>query len=324
MNKIVLLLLGIAPFLSAETFTLHFLIPKDNCWIESGAAFVANNDGKLQAMTKDEVYPGWFSYSWDKANVPDSMLFYCNDDKTLAHPIGMNKIGADTIETIPAKILFELFKEEIEFANALYFIPDAEKYDVEFLSNNYSGSSVALDVRDPRPSCFYTPEREYNDPAPNDLRPKVDIFYSIVNAAGDTIQPEKEMTCNETEIANHCKKGNPVIKTQMLPPGEYKVIMRVVSEGTEYTYISNVTSTGENGTLDSRTINKKQPHFNVLSVGTQIQISSTSPSSFAIFNSKGQMVKNGYVNGSANITMFSAGNYWVKVGSESRLVRVFN
>ena len=324
MKKITLLLLGIAPFLSAETFTLHFLIPKDSCWIESGAAFVSNNSGNLQPMTKDEVYPGWFSYSWDKANVPDSMLFYCNDDKKMEHPIGMNKIGADTVEAFPAKILIELFKEEIDFANALYFIPDAEKYEVEFISNIYFGNSIALDVRDPRPSCFYTPEREYYDPAPNDLLSKIDIFYSIVNAAGDTIQPEKEMTCNETEIANHCKKGNPVIKTQMLPPGDYKVIMRVVSESTEYTYISNVTSTGENGTLDLRAMNRKQPHFNVLSVGLQIKITSSHPQPFAIFNSKGQMVKNGRVSGSANVTMISAGNYWVKVGSESRHVQVFN
>ena len=324
MKKITLLLWGLASFLPAETFTLHFLIPKDSCWIESGAAFIANNDGKLQAMTKDDNYPGWFSYSWDKTNVPDSMLFYCNDDKTLAHPIGMNKIGADSIETFPAKILFELVKDEVDFANALYFIPDAEKYEAEFISNIYLGSSVALDVRDPRPSCFYTPEREYDDPVPNDLLPQIDIFYSIVNAAGDTIQPEKEMTCNETEIANHCVKGQPVIKTQMLPPGDYKVIMRIVSDGTEYTSISNVTSAGENGTLDLQTFNKMKNVFEIKSLGSQIQISSTRPSTFAIFNSKGQMIKNGRVNGSANITTPSAGNYWVKVGSESRQVRVFN
>lgn len=60
------------------------------------------------------------------------------------------------------------------------------------------------------------------------------------------------------------------------------------------------------------------------SSGLQILIISSEPNVFSVFNSKGQAIQKGRVNGSTNIPIMAPGTYWVKVGSETRRVQVFN
>ena len=183
MKKFVLLLLGLATLLSAETFTVHFLIPNDSCWIESGVGLVINNDGNLQAMQKDEEYPGWYSYSWDKANLPTSVLFYCNEDKALEHPIGLSKIGADTLMVFDVKFLAEVFDFGNAQINALYYVPDEEYY-----GDYLWGESGNLTDEDLRPHCYYTKKTVIPDPPYESPFKNTEVYYSILNTSGDTIQ----------------------------------------------------------------------------------------------------------------------------------------
>ena len=173
---------------------------------------------------------------------------------------------------------------------------------------------------------IYQYEKQFDDPVDEraDRYVMTNTYYSILNESGDTIQAEKPVTCNDDEIASMCTNGRPEIRTTKLPEGNYTFAIRFTLNGKEENMGIKFSSAGDNGTLDLQTLMKTANVFDIKSFGSQIQISSTNPQPFVIFNSKGQMVKNGRVNGSANIMMISAGNYWVKVGSQTRQVRVFN
>ena len=319
MKKFVLLLLGLATLLSAETFTVHFLIPNDSCWIESGVGLVINNNGNLQAMQKDEEYPGWYSYSWDKANLPTSVLFYCKEDKALEHPIGFSKIGADTLMAFDVKLLADFFDFENTNINALYYIPDEEYYE-----DDLWGVSGNLTDEDLRPHCYYYTKKSVIPDPPYEFPFKAtEVYYSILNTSGDTIQTEKQMTCDENEIVRFCG-GNITIQTTMFPEGEYKLAARININGEEFDHTIKFVSKSDNETLDLRTSSKVASQIEIHSSGLQIQIFSSEPNVFSVFNSKGQTIQKGRVNGSTNIAIMAPGTYWVKVGSETRRVQVFN
>lgn len=319
MKKFVLLLLGLATLLSAETFTVHFLIPNDSCWIESGVGLVINNDGNLQAMQKDEEYPGWYSYSWDKANLPTSVLFYCKEDKALEHPIGFSKIGADTLMAFDVKLLADFFDFENTNINALYYIPDEEYYE-----DDLWGVSGNLTDEDLRPHCYYYTKKSVIPDPPYEFPFKAtEVYYSILNTSGDTIQTEKQMTCDENEIVRFCG-GNITIQTTMFPEGEYKLAARISINGEEFDKTIKFVSKSDNETLDLRTSSKVASQIEIHSSGLQILIISSEPNVFSVFNSKGQIIQKGRVNGSTNIAIMAPSTYWVKVGSETRRVQVFN
>ncbi|MBQ3778435.1 MAG: hypothetical protein II835_10245 [Fibrobacter sp.] len=318
MKKFVLLLLGVATLLSAETFTVHFLIPNDSCWIESGVGLVINNDGNLQAMQKDEEYPGWYSYSWDKANLPTSVLFYCKEDKALEHPIGFSKIGADTLMAFDVKLLADFFDFGNAQINALYYVPDEEYY-----GDYLWGESGNLTDEDLRPHCYYTKKTVIPDPPYEYPFKATEVYYSILNTSGDTIQTEKQMTCDENEIVRFCG-GNITIQTTMFPEGEYKLAARISINGEEFDHTIKFVSKSDNETLDLKGPSKSVSQIKIHSSGLQIQIFSSEPNVFSVFNSKGQTIQKGRVNGSTNIAIMAPGTYWVKVGSETRRVQVFN
>ena len=318
MKKFVLLLLGLATLISAETFTVHFLIPNDRCWIESGAGLVINNDGNLQAMQKDEKNSGWYSYSWDKANLPDSVLFYCNEDKALEHPIGLSKLGADTLRVFDVKLLAEFFEFESSEINALYYVPDEEYYE-EDLWGDYRN----LTFEDLRPHCYYWDKsKKFNPPYESPFK-VTEVYYSILNTSGDTIQTEKQMTCDENEIVRFCG-GNITIQTTMFPEGEYKLAARININGEEFDHTIKFVSKSDNETLDLKGSSKSVPQIEIHSLGLQIQIFSSELNVFSVFNSMGKIIQKGRVKGSTNIDVLSPGSYWVKVGSETHRVQVFN
>ena len=318
MKKFALLLLGLATLISAETFTVHFLIPNDQCWIESGAGLVISSDGNLQAMQKDEEYPGWYSYSWDKADLPTSVLFYCNEDKALEHPIGFSKIGADTLMAFDVKLLAEVFDFGNAQIKALYYVPDEEYY-----GDYLWGESGNLTDEDLRPHCYYTKKTVIPDPPYESPFKNTEVYYSILNTSGDTIQTEKQMTCDENEIVRFCG-GNITIQTTMFPEGEYKLAARISINGEEFDKTIKFVSKRDNETLDLRTSSKVASQIEIHSSGLQILIISSEPNVFSMFNSKGQIIQKGRVNGSTNIAIMSPGSYWVKVGSETHRVQVFN
>ena len=318
MKKFALLLLGLATLLSAETFTVHFLIPNDSCWIESGVGLVISSDGNLQAMQKDEEYPGWYSYSWDKADLPTSVLFYCNEDKALEHPIGLSKIGADTLIAFDVKFLAEVFDFGNAQINVLYYVPDEEYY-----GDYLWGESGNLTDEDLRPHCYYTKKTVIPDPPYESPFKNTEVYYSILNTSGDTIQTEKQMICDENEIVRFCG-GNITIQTTMFPEGEYKLAARISINGEEFDKTIKFVSKSDNETLDLRTSSKVASQIEIHSSGLQILIISSEPNVFSVFNSKGQIIQKGRVNGSTNIAIMSPGSYWVKVGSETHRVQVFN
>lgn len=131
------------------------------------------------------------------------------------------------------------------------------------------------------------------------------------------------MTCDENEIVRFCG-GNITIQTTMFPEGEYKLAARISINGEEFDKTIKFVSKSDNETLDLRTSSKVASQIEIHSSGLQILIISSEPNVFSVFNSKGQIIQKGRVNGSTNIAIMAPGTYWVKVGSETRRVQVFN
>ena len=318
MKKLVLLLLWLSSLTFAETFTIHILIPNDSCWIKSGAGLVINNDGFLQAMQKDENYPGWYSYSWDNANLPDSVLFYCNDDKTLEHPIGLSEIGDGTLESFEIKLFIKFFKLESSKNNSLYYVPDIEFYRND-LESYVDCNITDIDIRS---VCYY--KKRYTDLhppyEPPIKEPQSDVFFSIVNSLGDTIQTETQVTCDTNKIVSYCGGGNIATRSNKLPMGEYQVILKIISEGKEMHYVENIISENPMGLKKT---NPEASKAYVTTTENNIRIFSPQPKAYAIINPMGRIVQKGSVKGSTNIIM-SPGTYWVKLGSETLRVQVFN
>ena len=131
------------------------------------------------------------------------------------------------------------------------------------------------------------------------------------------------MTCDENEIVRFCG-GNITIQTTMFPEGEYKLAARISINGEEFDHTIKFVSKSDNETLDLKGPSKSVSQIKIHSSGLQIQIFSSEPNVFSVFNSKGQTIQKGRVNGSTNIAIMAPGTYWVKVGSETRRVQVFN
>jgi len=225
------------------------------------------------------------------------------------------------LQSFLVKEIVEIYSFENAKINTLYYVPDVNYYKEDLpLYQDYGN----LFYEDVRPYCHYTDKSVIPNP-PNDPPlnwSETTVYYSILNTLGDTVQSERKMTCDENEIARFCG-GNLTILTTMLPEGEYKLVARIIMNGKEANKTIKFASENNNGTLGFVIPGKNAPQMEIQSVGMQIHIYSSQPKSFAIINSMGRIVQKGFVNGTS-IAIVSPGTYWVKVGSETRRVQVFN
>ena len=104
----------------------YVFIPKNKEWLS--AMPVINEDGKDHEMNIDPDNCGWYFRRYIDEPVPKSVVIHRDDDETMSQAIGLEGDWTkDAAASIPLNDLFELYSNEPNYNDAIYFVADAEE-----------------------------------------------------------------------------------------------------------------------------------------------------------------------------------------------------
>ena len=110
----------------------HVFVPNNMVW--NSAVPMINEDGKSRTLDIDPEHCGWYFRRYIDEKLPTSVIIYRDDDIELNGAIGMGGekdlneyIAADPIMLAD---LFELFKLDPDYHEALYFVADEKEADM--------------------------------------------------------------------------------------------------------------------------------------------------------------------------------------------------
>ena len=237
-----------------------------------------------------------FYYHWQEDEwVPENLLIYMKSDSALIHPVGSTGLAAHLNSG-----LVGTFFEENEKTIAIS--PD------ECIRNDLAANWPELNT-DHRPTCFL-----YIDP--------VALFYSVYSNDSSLLVSERR-SIDSTEIAYYdANRQRVYFRGDSLDDGKYIVKIRLYDYD-EYREFTN-SFIVENGRISSTPISRKgdKSRARIEISGRNLLISSARETPYHIFNSLGQVVFRGRIQGMANVVLSITGSYIVKVGDEIRRIDV--
>ena len=132
MKKIIQFVIFLVAFLQAETFTFYLFVPEYKEWIEAPPAIKNLENGDSVSMSADE-YVGWYYYSWNKNEVPDSVLIYSRRDSSYLDPISLDGYCSKTVSPLRMKLLSGAINQ-----NAIFFIADSSSREIVNSEDGFS------------------------------------------------------------------------------------------------------------------------------------------------------------------------------------------
>ena len=132
MKKIIQFVIFLVAFLQAETFTFYLFVPEYKEWIEAPPAIKNLENGDSVSMSADE-YVGWYYYSWNKNEVPDSVLIYSRRDSSYLDPISLDGYCSKTVSPLRMKLLSDAINQ-----NAIFFVADSSSREIVNSEDGFS------------------------------------------------------------------------------------------------------------------------------------------------------------------------------------------
>lgn len=119
MKKVSLYLILIASFAFSAEVNFFVQLPLNRNWLTGTPVLIENDDGVIHQMY-DAGGNGWFRYSWEKEEIPESVYIYSAKDLLFQHPLGLD-YGEESAGPLPMSLIYHDFA-----GDSIYYIPDEQ------------------------------------------------------------------------------------------------------------------------------------------------------------------------------------------------------
>lgn len=119
MKKASLYLILIASFAFSAELNFFVQLPLNRNWLTGTPVLIENDDGVIHQMY-DAGGNGWFRYSWEKEEIPESIYIYSAKDLLFQHPLGLD-YGEESAGPLPMSLIYHDFA-----GDSIYYIPDEQ------------------------------------------------------------------------------------------------------------------------------------------------------------------------------------------------------
>lgn len=274
---------------------LYVLAPSYPEWVDDIPVIVDSRDAryKREMQRVDGGVPGKFYYSWSGEEwVSEEFFIYMKNDTLLEHPIGAGGIARN-----PHSGLFGSYID-----TGTISLQECISHDLALVWPHLNP--------DNKPTCYF-----YIDP--------VALFYSIYTNEDSLVMPEHRLL-DTTEIVYYNPQGKKLlIRGDSLDDGKYKIKGRLYDYDDYVDLKSDFTV--ENGNMlhpGPSSLQSNPLHMTIRVEGRNLLIANSQKESYAVFNSFGQIVSRGYVQGSSKIVLPAPGVYIVKEAGETHRIIV--
>lgn len=303
-------------FLSDKEFTLFVLIPDDRNWIGETPVIVDAKDSRdsWEMVSDDSAFPGWFRYTWKKADYrPEEFFLYGKSDSLRRSPIGKNGFALGRTDLVPFGL---------ENVDSLFLVPDLN-YSCYSKGEELYGDSGIVYLQDVRKNCPLKKlclEKDFVPACHQIDFNRYPVYYSIYSSDSVLVKGEKALLPQYDCVYGGFNPGcaNRIFVENgfcQLASGDYLVKIRDEASDSSFFLPYSVTTT-------ALFPERFRQNIDIRIENSLLRIRSASPIDFAVFNSLGQIVSHGNVLNSAQVKLPASGNYLLKVGTEIRRVQI--
>lgn len=296
--------------------TVFVLVPDYKDWIEEIPVLVDVKDSRdaWELVPDDSAFAGWFRFHFSKEEYrPAWFYLYKKSDTLRKAPIGKNGYALGETPLWPLGGRGE--------EDSIFIVPDLN-YDCLPEGEFLAGQGIVYE-NDARQVCTL----QYNCLKP-DFNPGCShinfspspVYYSIFSADSELVKPDEPLLSQKSCVWGIFVPGcNEKIFMEneycQLDAGNYLVKIHVENLDSAFFVPYTVASTA----LPFPDFRNK---VDVIAENSFVWISSAASERYFVLNALGQVLARGKVLGSVKVEIPTAGNYWVRVGSETHFVRI--
>ncbi len=303
-------------FLCEKEFTLFVLIPDAKNWIDETPVIVDAKDSRdsWEMVPDDSAFPGWFRYTWKKADYrPEGFFLYGKNDSLRSSPIGKNGFALGRTDLVPFGL---------EDVDSLFLVPDLNYYCYSKGEQIYGDPGIVYlqDIRKNCPLKKLSLEKDFVPACHKIDFNRYPVYYSIYSSDSVLVKGEKVLLPQYDCVYGGFNPGcaNRIFIENgfcQLASGDYLVKIRDEASDSSFFLPYSVATSALFSELVQRKVEVQIEH-------SFVWIRSASPVDFAVFNSLGQIVSRGNVMKEAKVKLPASGNYLLKVGKEIHRIQI--